>query len=80
MRAKVPQEQGINLTPEMLADLPEELLKELRQATLALNREAISEVIDRIEPLAPDAVKGLRILLDDFQIGRIRDLLGQVQG
>ena len=37
-----------DLTSTMLADLPDELLQELRQATLALNREAALEVIARI--------------------------------
>jgi len=69
-----------DLTSAMLTELPAELLNDLRQATLALDREAISAVIDRIEPLAPDTAKGLRTLLDEFQIGRIRDLLGEVEG
>ena len=51
----------------MLAELPPELLQELREATLALDREAIFAVIERIEPLAPDTAKGLRILMDNFQ-------------
>jgi hypothetical protein len=65
----------INLTTEMLAELPPELLIELREKSLSLDREAISAVIERIEPLIPNTAKGLRNLLDDFQIGRIRDLL-----
>jgi CheY-like chemotaxis protein len=69
----------INLTTEMLAELPPELLIELREKSLSLDREAISAVIERIEPLAPDTVKGLRFLLDDYQIGRIRDLLEDIK-
>jgi CheY-like chemotaxis protein len=69
-----------DLTSAMLADLPTELLQELREANLTLNSEAISAVIEHIEPLAPDTAKGLRTLLDDFQIGRIHDLLGEVEG
>jgi CheY-like chemotaxis protein len=65
----------INLTTEMLAELPPELLIELREKSLSLDREAISSVIDHIESLAPDTANGLRFLLEDFQIGRIRDLL-----
>jgi signal transduction histidine kinase/FixJ family two-component response regulator len=65
----------LELNSAMLADLPAELLNELRDATLSLNREAISAVIERIEPLAPDTAKGLRTFLDEYQIGRIRDLL-----
>ena len=74
------RQPGINLTTEILTDLPPELLKELRNTSLSLDRQAISGVIDRIEPLAPDTAKGLRTLVDDFQIGRIRDLLEEVNG
>jgi two-component system sensor histidine kinase EvgS len=68
----------VELTAAMLADLPEELLEELRETSLSLDRETISVVIERIESLAPDTAKGLRILLDDYKIGRIRHLLGEI--
>ena len=64
-----------DLTIAMLADLPAELLRELRQATLALNSEAIADIIERIEPLAPDTAKGLQTLLDDLQMGRLQELI-----
>ena len=67
------------LTSAMLADLPEDLLQELRKTSLSLNRKAISAVIERIEPLAPDTAKGLRTLLDDFQMGRIGKLLEDIK-
>ena len=76
MGEEVVQKERITLTQEMLNDLPGELLQELRQTTLALKREAIFAVIERIEPLAPDTAEGLRILMDNFQVGLIRDLLG----
>jgi signal transduction histidine kinase/CheY-like chemotaxis protein/streptogramin lyase len=74
--AEAAQKQGINLTAEMLAGLPPDLLQDLRKATLTLEREAIFAVIERIEQLAPGTAKGLRTLMDNFQIGQIRDLLG----
>jgi CheY-like chemotaxis protein/anti-sigma regulatory factor (Ser/Thr protein kinase) len=77
MGAEAPPEQVINLTAEMLDGLPPELLQELHKATLALDREAIFAVIERIERLAPDTAKGLQTLMDNFQIGLIRDLLGE---
>ncbi len=58
-----------------LADLSAELLQELRAATMSLNIEAITAVIERIEPLAPDTAKGLRTLLDDLQMGRLQELI-----
>jgi signal transduction histidine kinase/response regulator of citrate/malate metabolism len=69
----------VGLTSDMLADLPPELLQELRKTSLSLNRAAISAVIERIEPLAPDTAKGLRTLLDDFQMGRIGKLLEDIK-
>jgi CheY-like chemotaxis protein len=80
MGAEASQEQAINLSAEMLAGLPPDLLQELHKATLALDREAIYAIIERIEPLAADTAKGLRTLMDNFQIGRIRELLGEVKG
>jgi hypothetical protein len=56
------------------------LLQELRETTRALNREAISEVIERIEEHAPDTAEGLRTLVQDFQMGRHGELLGEGQG
>jgi signal transduction histidine kinase/DNA-binding response OmpR family regulator len=74
--AKAAQKQGINLTAEMLAELPPDLLQDLRKATLTLEREAIFAVIEHIEQLAPGTAKGLRTLMDNFQIGQTRDILG----
>ena len=51
-------------------------MQELREATLALNREASLEVIARIAEHAPDTAKGFGTLINNFQIGLIRDLLG----
>jgi signal transduction histidine kinase/CheY-like chemotaxis protein len=70
---------GINLTAEMLAELPQELFQDLREKTLMLKREAILEVIDRIEEHASDTAAELRALMQDFQIGRIRELLGETE-
>jgi hypothetical protein len=68
----------VELTAAMLAELPEEILQELGQACLSLDMKDISAVIDRIEPLAPDVAKGLRALLEDFQIARIHELLEEI--
>ena len=67
----------VELTSSMLADLPPKLLQELSEACLAPDTEAVSGAIKRIEPMAPDTAKDLRILLDNFQIGEIRHLLGK---
>jgi C4-dicarboxylate-specific signal transduction histidine kinase len=68
-----------DLTGTMLAELPAELLQELREATLSLNIEVITAVIERIEPLALDTAKGMRTLLDDLQMGRLQELLENIK-
>jgi len=62
----------------MLSELPPELLAELRQATLMLDRATMAVLIERIEGDAPDTAKGLKRLVDGFQLERIRELLGDV--
>jgi CheY-like chemotaxis protein len=76
---QAPRTEKIKLTTEMLADLPQELLQELREATLALNREAALEVIARIGDPAPEVVAGLQKLVENFQMVELRDLLGEVK-
>ena len=64
--------QGLELTSAMLAELPPEQLAALQETTLALDNEATYEVIDRIAETAPDTATGLRTLIQDFRMGRIR--------
>jgi CheY-like chemotaxis protein len=69
------REREVELTAAMLAGLPDELLQELRQATLALNREDALEVIARIADQAPEAAAGLKELVDNYQMAELRNLL-----
>ena len=55
------------------------LLQGFREATMSLNSEAITAVIERIEPLAPDTTKGLRTVLDGLQMGRLQDLPEEIK-
>jgi hypothetical protein len=70
--------QALNLTAAMLAGLPPDLLHDLGQTTLVLNMEAILEVIERIEAHAPGTAETLRALEQNFEIDRIREVLGEV--
>jgi hypothetical protein len=72
-------EETIPLTAEMLSRLPVEIIEELREAARALNRDEIFATLERIEPQSPSIASGLRSLLDNFQMGRIRALLNAVQ-
>ena len=77
LQSHVP-EADPELTGEMLSELPPELIVELRHAALVLDRAAMAVLIERIEAHAPDTAKGLQKLVDGFQFGRIRDLLGSI--
>ena len=59
------KKEKINLTKEMLADLPGELLQELRETTLALNREAVLMTIPLIVIHSPKLATGLKELVDN---------------
>jgi CheY-like chemotaxis protein len=77
--AEAVQKPGINLTAEMLGELPPDLLEDLGETTLALNQEATLEVIERISEHAPDTAENLRTLVNNFKIARILELLGEVK-
>jgi signal transduction histidine kinase/ActR/RegA family two-component response regulator len=68
-----------HLTAGMLADLPGELLQELRETTLALNNEAALEVIVRVADRAPEVAAGLRELVDNYQEADLLDLLEELE-
>ena len=70
----------IHLTAEMLAGLPGELLQELRETTLALNKEAALEVIVRVADRAPEVVAGLREFVNNYQMAELLDLLEELEG
>jgi CheY-like chemotaxis protein/anti-sigma regulatory factor (Ser/Thr protein kinase) len=72
------QKGEIDLTSAMLADLPTEALQELEEACLALNTEALAIIIKRIKIEAPDTAKGLKQLVDNFQTGRIHELIQKI--
>jgi signal transduction histidine kinase/CheY-like chemotaxis protein len=72
----IPPEK-MQLNAEMLTDLPGELLQKLRQATLALNREAALEVIAQIADQAPEVAAGFKKLVDNYQLAELRDLLSE---
>jgi len=73
------RKQTIKLTSAMLAELPPELLEDLRQTILVLDREASLQIIERISARAPDTAEGLRTLVQDFRMGRLGELLSEVK-
>jgi len=75
--AEVPIDDA-GLTAAMLAELPQDMLEDLDQTTLVANRTVILEVIERIAEQAPETAKHLRVLVQNFEIERIRELLAEV--
>ena len=63
------------LSSAMLADLPPRILRDLDETSLALDLDAIQEVIERIAEQAPDTARQLQALAQDFEFARIRELL-----
>jgi signal transduction histidine kinase/CheY-like chemotaxis protein len=72
-----PESEGA-LTPAMLSGIPGELLAELGEATVLLNRSAMSEVVTRIAEHAPEAAAMLQRMIEQLQLGRVRDLLADL--
>ncbi|MBW2607600.1 MAG: response regulator, partial [Deltaproteobacteria bacterium] len=65
------------LTPEDLADLPDDLLAELKQATIDLDVDLIQIIIERIRKLNATVADGLSDLAGDFQYDRLLELIQQ---
>ena len=63
------------LTPEALAQLPDDLRKELKQATIDLDVDLIETLIRRIRKLDATVADGLADLADNFQYDRLLELI-----
>ncbi|MCK5194700.1 MAG: hypothetical protein KAQ71_12885, partial [Desulfobulbaceae bacterium] len=66
---------GEALTPEALAQLPDDLLAELKQAAIDLDVVLIETVIRRIRKLNGPVADGLSYLAGDFQYDKILALI-----
>jgi CheY-like chemotaxis protein len=73
------QPEEIALNAEMLAELPPDLLQALNRTTLGADREATLAVIERIEEHAPECAGLLRTLVENYQMGRLRELLKEAE-
>ena len=74
-----PPIDATELTAAMLGELSPELFHDLDKTTLVANREAILEVIERIQKHAPETAEHLRALVQNFEIERIRELLSELE-
>lgn len=66
------------LTSEMLAELPEQLRTDLRQAALLLDTAAMPALIERIEQVAPETAVALEQLVEDYRLGHVVVLLEEI--
>ena len=71
--------EALELTKEILSELPTELLDELRHAALVLDRVAMAALIQRTRNHAPETAKGLQQIVDDFQFEKLQRLLGGIK-
>jgi len=70
-------EPKINLTREMIRDLPDDLRKVLREAAYKLDISATDEVIKSIRRNYPDIASGLQELANNYRFEIILELLGK---
>ncbi len=63
------------LTPEALAGLPDDLLAELKQATIDLDMDLIQAIIERIRDLNATVADGLAGLAGNFQYDTLLSLI-----
>jgi two-component system, sensor histidine kinase and response regulator len=66
------------LTPEKLKELPEELLKELKQSAIDLDVDLILSVIDRIREFNDPLSDGLADMANNYQFHKILNLITNV--
>jgi signal transduction histidine kinase/DNA-binding NarL/FixJ family response regulator len=77
-RQTAPEKLSQTELTAMLADVPNELLQELGEATLALDREAALEIISCIAGQDPVVAAGLKGFVDNFQMTELHNLLQEV--
>ncbi|MDH3972939.1 MAG: transporter substrate-binding domain-containing protein [Deltaproteobacteria bacterium] len=73
------EEREIILTSHMLAELPSDLRKILRDTAHKLDISAMDQVIERIRRKRPGIACGLQALVKEFRFDRILELLGGKQ-
>jgi DNA-binding response OmpR family regulator len=72
--------EATNLDADVLASIPDELLREFRESLLTLDRESALKVLERITDHAPEAAMGLKELVDNFKMAELQVLLAELEG
>jgi len=66
----------IQVTPEMLVGLPDDLITELQNAVRALDMEQTNVVLKRLSGANPELVNALQRLVEDMDFKKLKSLLG----
>jgi len=76
----IPQsgEEAAELTPESLANLPDELIEPMREAVITADLDELLAKIQDVETRDPRIAHGLRRLAEDFQYEKLLELFNAV--
>ena len=78
VKTKAGKDSQHHLTRELIAQIPDNLLKQLRNYSLELNQPAMKQLINKIYQLGYlNVAENLQLLVDDFKFEDIIDLLDQ---
>jgi CheY-like chemotaxis protein len=69
-------EEVVELTPESLACLPQELIHLMCEAVIVADLDQLLAKIQEVEATAPDIARGLRSLAEHFEYQKLLDLFG----
>jgi signal transduction histidine kinase/CheY-like chemotaxis protein len=64
------------ITPEMLAEFPDKLVTELRNAIIALDMEQTNAVLDQLSDVDPELISALRRLVENMDFRALKSVLG----
>ena len=70
------QEEAAELTPESLADWPQDLIDPMREAVITADLDELLARIQQVEARNPGVAQGLRRLAESFQYQKLLDLFG----
>ena len=73
-KAEAPQ-TVTRITPEMLAELPDDLIAELQSAVRALDMEQTNALLDSLDDADPELTNALRQLVKDMDFRTLKNLL-----
>ena len=76
---EVPTEPDADLRPEQLAALPADLLSQLHDAAIELDRERILALIEQIKTIDAQMARVLETSVKKFALGPLLDLLKQIE-